>query len=262
MDSRLHHSVGRLGRSALAAALHYSGVARLRRHIALRDSGVVLMYHRVLPRAEAEAGGVHPGMYVTPATFARHLRFLSSVFEVTGLDQFREWCEGARSYSRIPCVVTFDDGWEDNYRYAFPLLREHALPATVFLVTGQIDTPGMLSWEQVREMERHGLRFGSHTASHAILTQLPPEQLEIELTASKVRLDQETVHPSSWFCYPKGAFNPAVMAAVRRHYDAALTTRRGAVRPGDDRFQLHRIGVHDDVSFTNAMLACRLGMML
>jgi peptidoglycan/xylan/chitin deacetylase (PgdA/CDA1 family) len=107
----------------------------------LRGRVLVLMYHRVIPRSEADTTFVQPGMYVTPETFERHLQFLTDHFDVLSFADLltmwdrRRWNEAARY-----CVITFDDGWLDNYRHAFPLLRAYGLPATICLPTDLIGT--------------------------------------------------------------------------------------------------------------------------
>jgi peptidoglycan/xylan/chitin deacetylase (PgdA/CDA1 family) len=107
----------------------------------LRGRVLILMYHRVIPRGEAAATFVQPGMYVTPETFDRHLRFLTANFEILSFSDLltkwesQQWDNGTRY-----CVITFDDGWLDNYTCAFPLLRAHGVPATIFLPTDLIGT--------------------------------------------------------------------------------------------------------------------------
>jgi peptidoglycan/xylan/chitin deacetylase (PgdA/CDA1 family) len=102
---------------------------------------LILMYHRVIPRGEVNASFVQPGMYVTPATFECHLQLLSEHFDVIPFAELltkwktRQWDDAARY-----CVITFDDGWLDNYFYAYPRLRAYGLPATIFLPTDLIGT--------------------------------------------------------------------------------------------------------------------------
>jgi peptidoglycan/xylan/chitin deacetylase (PgdA/CDA1 family) len=75
-------------------------------------------------------------MYVTPETFEEHLRFLTTHFELLGFQQLlTKWSVGDWDSSERYCAITFDDGWLDNYRYAYPLLRAYAAPATIFLPT-------------------------------------------------------------------------------------------------------------------------------
>ncbi len=218
------------------------------------------MYHRVLDATDLTAD-VHPGMYVTRDAFARHVAYVARNYRAVGPAEFDRWLEGHAAFDRTPCLITFDDGWEDNYRHAFPLLSAHGLPATIFLVTSQIGAPGMLSWPQVREMEAAGIAFGSHTESHAALPSLTEDEVRQELAGSKLRLAREIKDPTDWFCYPKGAYTEAVRRIASELYGAAVTTRRGLVSPGDDRWALNRIGVHDDVSFTVPLFACRLSLV-
>lgn len=215
------------------------------------------MYHRVLPEEEV-TGDVKPGMFVTPATFRRHLGYLADQHAVINLEELAAWSHGQRSFDRVPCVITFDDGWGDNYVHAFPLLRQHGLTATIFLATGLIGRPKMLTWEQVREMETAGMHFGSHTVTHPVLTHLPEPAIREELSESRERLRREVARPSRWFCYPKGAYNAAALRVAREYYAGALCTEEGPVAQGDDLHRIRRISVHDDVTRTTPLFICRL----
>src|SRR5512144_307957 len=99
------------------------------------SAAAILMYHRVLPRARAEALAVEPGMFVEPATFARHLDWLLGAFRVMPLAEIVARFASRRALPPRACAITFDDGWQDNFEHAFPLLAQRGLPATIFLVT-------------------------------------------------------------------------------------------------------------------------------
>src|SRR5262245_36727151 len=82
----------------------------------LRGRALILMYHRVIPRAEADADGVQPGMFVTPETFDEHLRFFSTHCTVLPLAELLDMWDARRWDDRARyCAITFDDGWRDNY---------------------------------------------------------------------------------------------------------------------------------------------------
>src|SRR5438093_12581086 len=99
------------------------------------------MYHRLIPPRELDTSFVQPGMYVTPATFDRHLRFFTSHFKLVSLqDLLAMWRGDAWDAGARYCTITFDDGWLDNYLYAFPLLRKYGAAATIFLPTDFIGT--------------------------------------------------------------------------------------------------------------------------
>ncbi len=108
-----------------------------------RGRVLVLAYHRVIATDRLRAMAVEPGMYVSNATFRQHLRILRTDYDVLSITEWLGSWTGGRL--RLPssgrfCVITFDDGWKDNYEVAFPLLKEFRLPAAIFLPTGFIGT--------------------------------------------------------------------------------------------------------------------------
>ena len=247
-------------RRALSAAAYHSGGEALYRRAALRNHAVVLMYHRVLS-TDAAALGVDPGMFVTARSFERHLRHLRDRYELVTIDQIGEWMAGRTSFDRVPCAITFDDGWRDNYEVAFPLLKQYGVPATVFLVTGWIGRDDMLDDRRIAEMEAAGIAFGSHTVTHALLGEVSVGRARTELADSRSALQQHVARPSRWFCFPKGSHSREVCDITREYYDGAVTIRRGWVSPSDNRFTVKRVGVHNDVAKTGAMLASRVSLL-
>ena len=128
-------------RSALASFLHLAGVNSWKLGRYSRDDIAILMYHRVIPMKQM-GPAVQAGMVVEPDTLDLHLRYLRSHFEIIPLSDLVSFEHvGAYNQRKIPlCVLTFDDGWYDFYEYAYPILKMHQAPATVFLPTDFIGT--------------------------------------------------------------------------------------------------------------------------
>src|SRR5713101_3745556 len=118
----------------------------------LRGQVTILMYHRVVTGVELSSQFIQPGMYVTSETFDGQVRFLREHFDVLSMHELLSmWREKTWNAERRYCVITFDDGWLDNYVHAFPVLRRYGVAATIFLPTGIIGTtmwfwPEQLGW--------------------------------------------------------------------------------------------------------------------
>lgn len=146
-----------------AAFLYHSGLLWLMARRRLRKKAVVLMYHRVMPENEAQCSFSHPGIVVTPESFARHLDFLKRHFRPLTLSRFRECMESGNGFPPRACLITFDDGWADNHRYALPLLRERGIPAVVFAATDYIGSTRVFWQEELGHLLYETMRNGAST---------------------------------------------------------------------------------------------------
>jgi peptidoglycan/xylan/chitin deacetylase (PgdA/CDA1 family) len=122
-----------VGKRVLTAALYYSGLLRLWLAIALRRKAVVLMYHRVLTAEERARSASHPALIVDRETFARQMAALRRYLVVLSVTELAERLASGAPIPDGACIITFDDGWRDNFTNALPILRQHQLPALVFL---------------------------------------------------------------------------------------------------------------------------------
>jgi len=253
-------AAGQQARRAIAAAAYGSGLLGQYLRGVLEDRALVLMYHRVLDDGE-EVNGVDPGMFVKRGSFEAQLALLSERYTIVTIDAIGDWLAGRARFERPPCALTFDDGWADNYTIAFPLLQRFGATATIFLVTGAIGSTDMMQWEQVLEMERAGVAFGSHTVTHAELGRCEPDQIRRELAESLETLSARLARPSRWFCFPKGSHSALACQLASEYYAGAVTVENGWVSKGDDAYRLRRIGIHDDVSRTPSLFAWRLARL-
>lgn len=126
-------------KSSVSRGMFYCGLLELMKRLMLKNKGFILMYHRVLPSKEDSVVPIQPGMYVTHDTFERHLIYLKNNMHVIPLDELVGRIQLGKSLNHC-CSITFDDGWYDNYVYAFPLLKKYGVPATIFLATGYVGT--------------------------------------------------------------------------------------------------------------------------
>ena len=118
---------------AVSWTLYYLGILQLWQAIVLRRRAVVLMYHRVLTDDERKSAASHPGIVVDEQTFARHMAVLRRRFVVLSIEEFADRLERRLPFPSSACLITFDDGWRDNYSNVLPILERHRLPALIFL---------------------------------------------------------------------------------------------------------------------------------
>lgn len=122
----------------------------------LQRKTLILTYHRVLSEKELRQDYIQPGMYVRDDVFEKQIQFLKEYFKILSFAELLNlWSEKNYNQSQRYCVITFDDGWLDNYVYAYPILRKYNIPATVFLPTSFIGTNQWFWPEKVGYLLRH-----------------------------------------------------------------------------------------------------------
>lgn len=142
-------------------------------------------------------------------------------------------------------LITFDDGYQNVYTNAFPILKKYGFTATVFIVTDVVgNDKWYLTWEQVKEMREAGLVFGSHTLSHVDLTSVFPAEALFQLEKSKDGIEWRLKTPVTYLAYPGGAYNRQIIDLVRQAgYKAAFTVDFGRVGEASDIYALERIPI-------------------
>ena len=188
-----------------------------------------------------EPYSIYDGLFVRPSHFSDHLDAMNAA-GVTYLfaDQFGK--------TESPSVIlTFDDGYEDNYTTMFPILKEKGAVATIFLITDLIGTPGYLTEAQILEMAESGyVRFGCHTKTHANLAMLSEAQVRHELYTSTEYIENLVGYDVRSLAYPTGGYNEMVMAVASELFDFAYTTEAASVTASDQFIRLPRHAVYRD----------------
>jgi len=194
----------------------------------------ILAYHRF--------GNKDGKMVVTPDAFAAQMNFLANNgYRVIRLTDLVDFLSGNRGLPARAVVITVDDGYASTYEHAFPVLKKHGFPATVFVYTDFVGGKDALSWDQMREMIASGLiDIQSHSKSHESLADVLPGESEAsyrkrvdqELKAGRDILQRTLDTRISSFAYPYGDANPVVVDRVRKaDYRLAVT-----VNPGGNPF--------------------------
>ncbi len=217
-----------------------------------RYNAAVLTYHSI---------GYDKGLLsVSPENFEKQMRYFKEAnYRVITLDELVKGIESGRRFPQKTVVITFDDGFKDNFIFAYPVLRKYGFPATIFLVTDWIgEDKEYLNWEEVIEMSKNNISFGGHTKSHAYLPAIVnKDALWNEISGCKEVVEEHTglIGPI-YFCYPRGGFTEEVQMLVKEAgYKGACATNRGNdLLNRSDLYAINRVSIRDmdpDYSITN-----------
>ena len=202
----------------------------------------IVMYHHVDIKEHKDLNTV------SPASFEHQMDFIKkNGYHVISLDALVEAIKENKPMPHKSVVITFDDGYDDNYSYAYPILKQRQFPATIFLISDFIGKEGYLDWSQIKEMLKNGVSFGSHTRHHAYLPGVKNiGMLMDEIEQSKNIIERNLGQKVNYFCYPFGGFNPVVKEIVKQSgYKAAVTTNRGFERYNKDLYEIKRVRFKD-----------------
>lgn len=230
----------------------------------------ILMYHSVQETARSSRHAYYDTS-TSPEVFASHIRFLSEYgYSFLGLDDALDALRSNTSAEDKNVVVTFDDGYENFYTHAFPVLQKHGATATMFLPTSYIGVNPQsfmgkqcLTWGKVRELAQAGISFGAHSVTHPRLDRLPIEQLEYEIRVSKSEIEDRTGEVVRSFAYPFAfpeadrVFRSTFRGLLAKHgYASGVSTIIGTAHRESDRFLLERLPANtwDDLNLFNAKL--------
>ena len=201
---------------------------------------IVLNYHKI--------DNMHISLSVKPEDFERQMKYLTehNFHSITPQELYAALVDGAE-LPENPVLITFDDGYMDNYTNAYPILKKYGLKATIFVITGFLDRaqPGYFTWGQAAEMEASGLiNIESHTVTHTSLTDLTEEQVKMELERSKNDIERRLGKQVDFLAYPTGTYNLHIAALVKEAgYKGAFTVKYGNVDRASNVFAIERVPV-------------------
>jgi len=204
----------------------------------------VLMYHSINPKSDS----VMYRLIVKPESFARQMQFLKSHhYNVVSLKTVGRLIQEKKVPPKT-VAITFDDGYRDNYIYAYPVLKRLGIPATIFVIYNEVGRPqaDRLNWDEIKEMQESGLiTIGSHTLDHVPLVDIKSEaELRRQIIDSKKMFENKLKTSVDTFCYVGGMFTPHIKELVRQAgYKYAVTTGLGISYSNHDVYAIKRIRI-------------------
>lgn len=189
----------------------------------------------------------HSSLVVTTSDFRDDMKYLANNgYTSITMDELYNYLVHNESLPDKPVLITFDDGYTDNYTNAFPILKEYHMQATLFMIGDAIGTDRFLSAEQLKEMDANGFHIEAHTYSHKRLTNLDDMTLQADLAKSRTVLESLLQRPIRYLAYPQGFNNELVQQRTKNAgYLMAFTVAPGTVKPGDNLFALNRLSIFE-----------------
>ena len=217
----------------------------------------VLMYHKVSP--DPKSGGL--GMRVTPARVNLQMQYLAkNGYHTVKLIELADFIKADKTLPPKSIVITFDDGYLDNYKYAFPILKKYGFTATVFVVADYIGKTNdfdaakelqpvnqLLGWNEINQLSDYGITIGAHTLNHVSLTDITLPEARYEIENCKLVLEKQLGTSIEAFAYPYGHYNNQLEEIVKESgYTIAVTTKQGWATPESDPYAIKRIRIRGD----------------
>ena len=196
----------------------------------------VVNYHQVNDK-------FNTALTMTTADFEEQMAYLrDNGYHSITQEQLTAYLKGEDDLPDKPVLITFDDGYIDNYQCAYPIMKKYGMRGTIFVIINFLDQPNYLTTAQMQEMAQNGMEFGSHTITHKRLTNMDQARVHRELTESKKILEQKLGKPVTFLAYPEGKYNNMVKQETQAcGYDAAFTVNTGRDFSWDDHYELDRV---------------------
>ena len=213
----------------------------------------ILCYHHVGVPARGDG---HRHLWLSRARFEAQMSYLAERgYHCLSLRDAGDYLKLRHKVPARTVALTFDDGYQDFYGEAYPLLRQYGFGATVFVVAeavggvsrwaGNPEFP-LLGWEEIRRLNREGIEFGSHSLTHPRLTRIASRSAERELRGSREILENQLGTAICSFAYPYGAWDTKVEKLVRdAGYTFACSMLQGNLHGARQRYHLKRVAVDE-----------------
>jgi len=192
----------------------------------------ILCYHRLTDKCNSS-------MCLSPKVFDEQMKYLkNNGYRTISLEQLQCFLEFKCSIPEKSVIITLDDGYRSAYDVAYPVLKKYGFTATLFIYTDYVGvSKNAMTWSQLKEMKADGFEVGSHTISHADLTQqrdgetfrVYQDRIEKEIGESKKIIDKRLNQNTTTFAFPFGRYNSTVLRICRQKgYITSVSVNRGS----------------------------------
>ncbi|MCI7266662.1 MAG: polysaccharide deacetylase family protein [Veillonellaceae bacterium] len=199
---------------------------------------LVLNYHKI--------ANEHKSLSVTLDDFEQHMKWLQEYgFTCITPGQLYDFVANGADLPEKPVLITFDDGYKDNYTNAFPIMKKYGMKGTIFVVTGFLGVyDNYLTWDQAKELLEAGFSIESHTYSHKSMTEASDEDITKELVKSRQTIKEKLGIDSDFMAYPTGSYNLHIAELVKEAgYKGAFTIKYDNVSRDSNVYALERVPV-------------------
>lgn len=204
----------------------------------------ILMYHAVHVMDPSEASNAN--LIVAPDNFEAQIKAMvdAGYYFLTPEEAYKAFTENALPAKKV-VWLTFDDGNEDFYTIAYPILKKYKAKATNNIITGFVKkgNAGNLTIKQMKEMMAHGMSFQSHTVNHPDLSATDKATQKVELTDSIDFLENKLNTKVNTIAYPSGRYNQTTLDLAKKTYKLGLTTNEGLASSKDGLLSLNRVRI-------------------
>ena len=229
----------------------HSQVNETKEQISKTNYASFIMYHRF-------GDSRYPSTNIKKNQFMEHINeLLKPKYNVISIEKALLAINNIEPVKDRSVVITIDDAYTSVYNYAWPILKKHNLPFTLFVSTDVIDnrTTGYMNWEQIRTLRDNGVSIGSQTKSHPHMFKLSKDNIIEELLISNKRFIDEIGSAPKIFAYPYGEYNLEVIEQVKLHgFVAAFGQHSGVAHKSLGMYELPRFAMNEKYGDMNRFL--------
>lgn len=199
---------------------------------------MVLNYHKVVDE--------HMSLSVPLADFEQHMKWLQE-YGYTSItpEELYNFIVNGSELPEKPVLITFDDGYKDNYTNAYPIMKKYGFKGTIFVVTGFLGVyDNYLTWEQAGELAENGFSIESHTHNHKSMTEASDDDISKELAKSRDTLKEKLGVEADFIAYPTGTYNLHIAELVKEAgYKGAFTIKYDNASRDSNVYAIERVPI-------------------